>query len=214
MRSHETRGCLKYRYELQMDNSHRMKYDNHTTCETSSPSLTVFLKVHARLKLTFLRTPGRIHSSRLNIQPSPVKGRWLSTLEVKNVASWWTFHFNRPKWKHLARKPRNTLQFWVLYHHRSSYWIRFGRNKVLMSSFSSVELRSHNRVICATMSGCYLYLFGVEYRLQQQQKILACWTATMTTGLIGVRLCAAKFSRVWDLTASVSTLTQRGLRRD
>lgn len=65
-----------------MDNSHRMKYDNHTTCETSSPSLTVFLKVHAWLKLTFHRTPGRFHSSRLNIQPSPVKGRWLSTEDV------------------------------------------------------------------------------------------------------------------------------------
>lgn len=48
----------------------------------------------------------------------------------------------------------------------------------------------------------------------KKKKILACWTATMTAGLIGVRLCAAKFSRVWDLAASVSTLTQRGLQRD
>lgn len=94
-------------------------------------------------------------------------------LEVKNVASRWTFHFTRPKWKHLARKPTkhypilNFVSSQVLI--LNQVWKDSGFYVVLQFSRTEKPLQPEeqssgldNQVICSTMSGCYLYLFGVE----------------------------------------------------
>lgn len=125
----------------------------------------------------------------LNIQPSPVKGRWLSTEDVawsQKCSIMVNISFDQTKVETSGTETKKhspilkfvSSQVLIL----NQVWKEQGFDVVLsvQSNWEATSARINtseeqssgldNRVICSTMSGCYLYLCGVEYTQQQQKK--------------------------------------------